>query len=280
MSFVAPLALILIPPLALMAWLLVGGRVRLADRLPGAWNGLVDGRLKRYLADRAGNRRNHAPFLMLGLVAVIVLAIARPGFHGAGQPDLTGIAGRVVILDASTDISQQAVFLRELEEANPSLPTAVVAVGEDAYLITPFTTDAAQTHRYLNVLTPEMIPGEGRRLHLGLAMAEKVLARARLPVGQIILISDAPPPAPIAIDATETIRTVAALGPGDWRAFADLYDAEVIGGSAAAGASSGLLDRARAEVAATLPGQRFDLTPVLISAAALAWLLLFRRRLS
>lgn len=280
MSFALPAVLILMIPLAVAAWLLTKGGIAIAGRLPGAWNAMVSPPLKRFLAARAAAQRNRTPFLALCIAGLIVLALARPGGETGAGLDLTGVAGRVIVMDASTDISRQAVFIRELEDANPNLPTAIIAAGADAYLITPFTTDPAQTHRYLNVLTPDMMPGEGRRLHFGLAMAEKTLARAGYPVGQIILTSDQPPPAPVAIADSDTIRTVAVLGGGDWRGFADAYGADVVGSGAGASASDVLLTRVRDEVAATLPGVRFDLSVWLIAAAMLCWLALFRRRAS
>ncbi len=280
MSFAAPLILLLALPLAGLAWLLAKGGVAMSGRLPGAWNSVVAPPLKRYLAGKSAAARNNAPFLTLGIAALIVLALARPGGETGEELDLTGLAGRVIVMDASTDISRQAVFIRELEEANPNLPTAIIAAGADAYLITPFTTDPAQTHRYLNVLTPDMMPGDGRRLQLGIAMAEKTLARAGYPVGQIIVTSDLPPPPTVAIANSETIRTVAVLGDGDWQDFANVYGANVVGGDAGASASDDLLAQVRDEVAATLPGTRFDLSVWLIGTAMLCWLALFRRRAS
>ncbi len=280
MSFALPIVLILMIPLAAAAWLLTKGGLATASRLPGAWNALVAPSLRRFLAAQAAAIRNRTPFLALAIAGLIVLAMARPGGEIGAELDLTGVAGRVVVMDASTDISRQAVFVRELEEANPHLPTAIIAAGADAYLITPFTTDPVQTHRYLNVLTPDMMPGKGRRLHLGLAMAEKTLARAGYPLGQIILVSDQPPPPPIAIAGSDTIRTVATLGGGDWSGFADAYEAEVVGDDAGATASDDLLARVRDEIAAKLPGARYEVSVWLIAAAMLCWLALFRRRAS
>lgn len=280
MSFAFPLFLILMIPLVAAAWMLTRGGLATAGRLPGAWDTLVAPSLKRFLARRAAASSNRAPYLALCIAGLIVLALARPGGEVGREIDLTGLAGRVIVMDASTDISRQAVFIRELENANPTLPTAIIAAGADAYLISPFTTDPEQTHRYLNVLTPDMLPDEGRRLHLGLAMAETALARAGFPAGQIILTSDQPPPAPVPISESDTIRTVAALGQGDWRAFADVYGADVIDGGAGAAASEALLSRVRDQVAATLPGARLDLSPWLIAATMLGWMALFRRRAS
>lgn len=282
MSFALPLVLILIAPLGALAWALAKGKLATAGRLPGAWNTLITPPLKRYVAAKASASRNSAPFLALTIAVLIVMALARPGADTGDEVDLTGIAGRVVVLDASTDVSAQAVFVRELEDANPNLPTAIIAAGADAYLIVPFTTDPAQTHRYLNALTPDMMPGEGRRLHLGLALAERVLARAGYPAGQVILTSDQPPPQPVAIAPSATIRTVAAIGarPSDWEGFAAAYDAEVIDRGQATSASADLMARARDEAAATLPGARFDFSPWLIGVAMLCWLMLFRRRAS
>ena len=280
MSFAFPLILILLAPLAVAGWSVAKGGLAGSGRLPGAWNTLVSPALKQYLAVRAQANQRLTPFLCLALAAIIILVLARPGGENTAGPDLRGLAGRVIVLDASTDTSRQAVFIREMEDAAPDLPTAIVAVADDAYLIVPFTTDPVQTHRYLNVLTPDMIPGEGRRLHLGIAAAERAILRAGYPLGQVILTTDLAPPQPIAIAPSKTQRTIAALGenPADWRDFADLYGAEVINGGDAADASTELLAQAQAEAEATQPGARFDLSPWLIGATMLGWLALFRRR--
>ncbi len=280
MSFAFPLILILLAPLAVAGWSVAKGGFAGSGRLPGAWNTLVSPPLKRYLAVRAKANQRLTPILCLALAAIIILVLARPGGENSAAPDLRGFAGRVIVLDASTDISRQAVFIREMEEAAPDLPTAIVAVADDAYLIVPFTTDPVQTHRYLNVLTPDMMPGEGRRIHLGIAAAEQAISRAGYPLGQIIVTSDIAPPKPIAIAPGKTLRTIAALGenPADWQDFADTYGAEVIAGGDAANASTKLLALAQAEAEATQPGAIFDLSPWLIGATMLGWLVLFRRR--
>ncbi len=280
MNFAFPLILILLAPLAVAGWSVARGGFAGSGRLPGAWNTLVSPALKHYLAVRAQASQRLTPFLCLALAAIIILVLARPGGENAAGPDLRGLAGRVIVLDASTDISRQAVFIREMEDAAPDLPTAIVAVASDAYMIVPFTTDPVQTHRYLNVLTPDMIPGEGRRIHLGIAAAEQVISRAGYPLGQIILTTDLAPPQPIAIAPSNTQRTIAALGenPAEWQDFADLYGAEVIADGDAANASTELLALAQAEAEATQPGARFDLSVWLIGATMLGWLALFRRR--
>lgn len=280
MSAAIPLYLLLLIPLAGAAWALTRRMGPAANRLPGGWNALVAPQLKAYLAQRSAARRNRMPILLLGVAAVIVLALTRPGFHHGRELDLTGVAGRVIVMDATTDIARQALFLRELQDATPRVPTAVIAAAGDAYVIAPFTTDPAQIHRYLNVLVPDMMPGEGRRLHLGLARAEALLNRAGYLAGQVILTAEAPPPAPVPIAPSESLRVVVALGQGDWSAFADSYGAALRDGAAAARASNDLIELAETAARDSLPGARLDLSPWLIGGAMALWLVLFRRRLS
>ena len=132
MSFALPIALILFAPLGVVAWLLLRGGLAAAGRLPGEWRVVIAPALKRSVAGKAAASRNHTPFLALAIAAMIVLALARPGAEIGDDLDLTGIAGRVIVLDASTDVSRQALFVRELEEADPTLPTAIIAAGADA----------------------------------------------------------------------------------------------------------------------------------------------------
>lgn len=274
MSFSAPYTLALFAPLAWAALTLWRGAG--AAALPGGWSAWIAPELAGHLARRAGLRASGDLWVALAIAGLLIAAAAGPGIpNGAGGA--ANLSGRVLVVDATADLPRQRVFITGLAAASPDAPTALIAVAGDAYRLTPFTDDPAQISRYLSALSPDLMPAPGRRLHLGLAEAERALAEAGVLAGQIVLISAAPPPEALAgVGETTTPRLIAPLGPGDWSEAARVFGAEIETRPSAIAAQ---LDRALRRVKATrIPDARWDLRPILLAAAALLWLVLFRRR--
>ena len=117
------------------------------------------------------------PVLCFVLALLVVFALSRPGLDVEDDDTFATLAGRVVILDVGSDLTRHRHVLDDLYRADPGVSTALVAVSGDAYRIVPFTTDKAQIDRYLRVLSTDIMPRPGQNAHLGLALAEQMLAR-------------------------------------------------------------------------------------------------------
>ncbi|MFK7944510.1 MAG: hypothetical protein AB8B85_16565 [Paracoccaceae bacterium] len=282
MSFIAPLALLLLLPLALI-WVLAGRtRMSSATRLPGAWGHVVSASLKSHTARRSGLGRTGVPALCLVLGGLLVLSLARPGLETEYSGEYANLAGRVVVLDVDARLAEHRLFLDELHGAGPVAATAVVAVSGDAYRIVPFTTDKGQIDRYVRVLNAGMMPVRGHRPHLGVAMAERLLEKAGFAARQIVLISaKLPPERLVALPRTGTSREIVVLGDMDsWKALADAWGAGLGGRGDSARIARDLQDTARTAANAELPDSRLDLTTWMLALATAIWLFLFRRRAS
>ncbi|MEM7270503.1 MAG: VWA domain-containing protein [Pseudomonadota bacterium] len=277
MSVIFPIALVLLLPLAALAWAMTRSDVVGAGRLPGAWERLISPPLRSYIADRAAIVKSAAPTLCLAIAALIAVALARPGLITETKPDYANIVGRVVVIDVAAGLPPQTVYVNALLEASPHIPTALIASAGESYLIAPFTTDPKQITRYLNAIRPEMMPLAGRRPHLGLALAERTLDEAGLLVRQIIVTSAGDPPPIVGVAASDTLRHVVGAGGAGWRDYADAYQAD-LGDADPAPTITAIEEAARAAVEASLPGARTELTPWLIGGTLLLLLPLFRRR--
>jgi len=281
MSFAYPLALLLLlPPVAFFVWLRVFyGKSGLT--LPGHWRRTIDGAMQPFMAGRVVSE-NALPLLFwAGLWTLLVLALARPVIGSDKPEDYGNVAGRVIALDlgAGMDIEGQRLLAYRIFDAAPHTPTALVLATSEAFDVVPFTTDRAQLERYLQVAAPEVMPMEGRAPGIAITHAEKVLSRAELVVGQLVVLTGGRAPAAIAAPGGKWLRALVVDSPSidQWRAFADGAGARLVDETQV----QSLIDQLDSEVSSALrdtnrPGD-FVLAPWLLALAALLWLLFFRR---
>lgn len=280
MSFSHPIALAGLLPIAALAVLLWRQAPALVPALPGGWARLITPPLRRYMARDLSRPGLGQVWLTLGITACLIIAIARPLIPLGEGRDWANRVGRVIVMDADRDgIAGRRIVATRLLEASPLVPTALVAVAGDAYMVVPFTTDAAQIDRYLRVLEPDAMPARGLAVHTGLALAEKVIAEAGVIARQIVLIAgDGAPANPVDLPPTETLKSLIAAGDATgWDEVAAAYGADIAAPDDLAPVT-GALDAAVRALAADLPGEMVDLSPWLIALALALMLGLFRRR--
>ena len=274
-----PLALLLLVPGALALWL---WRTRRLAGLPGDWAHVIDRPLQGYVAGRAVLRGGASLALPLAIWALLTFAATRPSIQIAAGPEFTNIAGRVIALDlgAGLDINHQRNAAARILDQSPGIPTALVAVTGDAFDAVPLTRDRAFAARYLNVITPDVMPVGGRSVAVALAHGEAILTRAGVVAGQMVLVTGGAVPDTSANAPARWSRAIV-VPPGDqdaWTGFADAAGARLVGTGDLADVGRDLdhaISRARRQVGSS---GRFDLTPVLLGLALVLWLMLFRRR--
>jgi hypothetical protein len=267
--------------LLLPALLLFWHRRTEAQTLPGQWQRMLDAPMQSYLR-RFAVGPAHDPHRWLWLLALAALGAALATIRVGETPSAPprDLHARVLLLDLSdAEAAQEAVFrARALAQRAGTIPTAIVASGADAYDVVPITGDPAPLTRYLDVLVPDMLPGEGQAPEAGLRRALAMFDRAGSVARQIVLFGGrAPPP-----DATREVPgqdVLVIVAPADdtagWRAWAP--DATVV----PTGADDDLdarLGGERERAQRRIKRDGIDLTPLFIAAAMVAWLLLFARR--
>ena len=277
-----PLVLfLLVPAIAAFAWLVRRGDLYLA-RLPGDWERLVKPALRNIVGREA--TQGGAPQLLSFFVlwVVLVTAISRPVWKLEDAANFPNIAGRVIAMDlgGGADIHSQRLAAAALLDSAPDVPTALVVGSGDAFNVVPLTTDRDFMNRYLNVITPDVMPLEGQALPVTVAHSEAILTRAGVVVGQVILLTGGEPPT-LGDEYLRRWTRVVVTEPesrGEWVDYANYLGARLVSYDDLTSVIDDLereIERAqhRGDNAAV-----YDLTPYLLGVAVLLWLALFRRR--
>lgn len=281
MSIVHPLAfLLLLPGLGVLAWLKFW-HGEAAMRLPGQWRQIVGKAMQSFMAKRVVSRNQWPILFWLAIWTLLVLALARPIFD-LGKPVPYGnLAGRVIALDlgAGIDVDRHRLLVDRLLDAAPEMPTSLVIATAEAFDIVPFTTDRAHFDRYLNVIDPDIMPVSGRALGIAIVHGEKMLERADIAVGQLVLLTGGPVPPVEATKANGWLRAVV-VDPGglsDWAGYADQIGARLTGDTAIQAVIDDLENRVADAVRDSGKASDLALAPWMVALAALLWLLFFRR---
>jgi len=276
----------LLVPLLILAILVVGRREL---QLPGAWHRAIQGDLKSFVAGAVQDMRT--PVRAIAIVALWLLlgmAFARISLGHIEAPKLRNLDARVVVIDLGVpEIAEERVAAaRYLIDSSDDVPTAVIAVTEHAFDVVPLTRDDSHLDRYLQVLTLDVMPIEGRALMSGVERAIALLDRAGIQARQITVFTGGTPPAigrfqiPERDDRQNVWFVLPEKTETAWQTFADDLDATLAGDQDTAAIQDDFEER-RQEAAAKAVSirERQDITPWLIGLLLLLWLLLFFRRL-
>lgn len=279
MSFVAPYALLLIPPFAALYMLCRSPRFNVAAQLPGAWARVVAPAFRRIVGAQSQTRS--APQIMTFLAGcLLILALARPGVDLRPPEDFASLGGRVMVLDVGADLTRHRQFVSALQQVDPATATAVVAVAGDAYRVTPFTSDTTHIDRYMRVLSADMMPRPGHKPHLGLALAERLLEQGGFVVRQVVILSARTAPEETVIVPPVGVSRVFIdlLDEDSWRDWATAQTAEIVERDRIDAITGDFFAATWTAARAELPDAMLELKTPLIALAALLFLFKFRRR--
>ena len=257
-------------------------------QLPGAWRHAIQADLKPALTGTISEAR--APLRRIALLTLwllLAMALARISLGQIEAPKLRNLDARVVVIDLGLpEIADGRVAAaRYLIDSADDVPTAVVAVTEHAFDVVPLTRDDTHLDRYLQVLSREVMPIEGRALMTGIERAISLLDRAGIQARQITVFTGGTPPTigRFQIPERDDRQNIWLVLPDDadaaWRDFAVDVDASLAGDQD----TKRLLDdfeekRREAAAKAVSIRERQDITPWLILLLLPLWLLLFFRR--
>ena len=193
---VRPWWLAAIPPgLALVWWL------RRRWNRSGSWERIVEPALLSHLLVGAGTPRREWPWAVM-VVAVVVagLALAGPAFDRLEQPVFRTLAARVIALDVSRSMDTRDLAPSRMVRARHKVSdllrrsrdgrTGLVVFAGDAFLVAPLTRDADTLVHLLSAIDTSVIPVQGSRPDLGLAVARELLEKGKATTGEVILVTD------------------------------------------------------------------------------------------
>jgi hypothetical protein len=275
----------LLAPLIALAILALGRRVL---ALPGTWHRAIENDLQAYLTSIVVSSpvqwRRAALFAIWLLLSA---ALATISMGHVEVPKLRNLDARIVVIDLGIpEIADDRIAAaRYLIDGAKDVPTAVVAVTEYAFDVVPLTRDATHLDRYLQVLTKDVMPVQGRSLLIGIERAAAMLDRAGIQARQITVFTGGTPPEIGRFQLPDRSReqNIWFILPGDasaaWQAVALQMDAELVDDS---GTSAVHVDfeerRQEASMKTVSLRERHDMTPWLILMLMPLWLSLFFRR--
>ncbi|MGI9499361.1 MAG: hypothetical protein ACR2P3_04955 [Geminicoccaceae bacterium] len=275
---------LLAPLLALMV-LAIGRRHM---QLPGAWHRAVQSDLQDFLAGTVQQARTLSRATSIFCLWLLLgAALATISLGQIETPKLRNLDARIVVIDLGVpELSHDRIAAaRYLVDSADDVPTAIVAVTGHAFDVVPLTRDAIHLDRYLQVLTNDVMPVEGRSLLTGVERAVALLDRAGIQARQITVFTGGKPPSIGRFQKPERTenRNIWLVLPENadaaWGGFADQLDATLTSDQEVAAIHDDFEERRR-DVAAKAVSirERQDITHWLIALLLPLWLTLFFRR--
>lgn len=193
-SFLRPLWLLALP-------LIFGFGMLLARRAAhiGSWYKVVEPKLMNAMRElgrvdeKGGTRLRHLPLWVAGLV---VLGLTGPAVERRDAQSFRNLDGVVFVVDLSTSVTGSEMFGQLVTmgrigvSALGSKPAAMIVYAGDAYLASALTADTRQIGLSLSLLDGEVVPDQGSRPALALAMAREVLEQSEIVAGDVVLLTD------------------------------------------------------------------------------------------
>jgi Ca-activated chloride channel family protein len=181
--------------LALLAW---GWRVRTGA---GLWRRHVDAELLGHLTGRASAWSSRLALALAAATLVLAcVALAGPSWRAQPAPLYRDLSARIVVLDLSPSMDAVDVVPSRLERARAAIVAllresadvqlGLVVFGADAFTVAPLMNDPSALVHLAASLHTDTLPRAGSRPDLGLEMARRLLERARVAAGDVILVGD------------------------------------------------------------------------------------------
>ena len=275
----------LLAPLLALAALAIGRRQM---QLPGGWRRAIQGDLQAFLATAVRQTRSTSRSVtLITLWLLLGAALATITLDQIEAPKLRNLDARIVVIDLGLPelAADRVAAARYLIDNSDAVPTAVVAVTEHAFDVVPLTRDDTHIDRYLQVLTKDVMPVEGRSLATGIERAVALLDRAGIQARQITVFTGGMPPSIGRFQKPERTRghniwlIVSENAKPAWQEFAEGFDATLISDQETAAVYEDFEKRRREAVAKAVSiRERRDITPWLIGILLPLWLLFFFRR--
>ena len=180
-----------------------------------SWEAIVDPALLPHLVAGAGTPRREWPWAVMAFAVIVAgLALAGPAFERLEQPVFRSLAARVIVLDVSRSMDARDLVPSRMVRARHKVSdllrrsrdgrTGLVVFAGDAFVVAPLTRDADTLVHLLSAIDTGVIPVQGSRPDLGLAVARELLDKGRATIGEVVLVTDGVK-GPRARDTAETL---------------------------------------------------------------------------
>jgi Ca-activated chloride channel family protein len=167
----------------------------------GAWQRVCDAHLLDHLLVKTEENRSRLPTIgRILMLLLAILALAGPTWQRRPQPLYHSAGGRVLVLDLSRSmdcpdlapsrLTRARYRAIDLIQAGKGYEQGLVVFAGDAFVVAPLTDDRKTLLNLLPGLDTSTPPVPGSRADRGLEKAGRLLARAGVRQGQILLLAD------------------------------------------------------------------------------------------
>ncbi|NOR14424.1 MAG: VWA domain-containing protein, partial [Candidatus Aminicenantes bacterium] len=220
--FLRPEWLLTLGPVFLLFWLLLRKQSTMHQ-----WKKFIASHLLQHLMVGAAQKKRVRPVnLLLPVLILTALALAGPTWMKEPLPFTEDEAPLIIAMDLSMEMNTVDIQPSRLERAKQKVRdlladragarTALLAYAGSAHMILPLSDDAQILELYLDSLTPNIMPEQGKNAAEALALAEEMLSHEQAP-GTILFITNAIPedaqPAFVA-HSQDSLNAVMVLGVG------------------------------------------------------------------
>lgn len=186
--------LALVPAVAIVALVVYRQRAEVQ------WGHLIAPGLLRFLIVKPQARWHVQPvYLVLAGLVLSIVALSGPTWRRELPPFVEDKAPLIIALAVTSSMTQQDVAptrlerakqkVRDLLDARAGARTGLIAYSGTAHLVMPLTDDRAVIEPFLAVLSPALMPSDGKNVASAVALATSSLA-AEPVAGTILLVAD------------------------------------------------------------------------------------------
>jgi Ca-activated chloride channel family protein len=193
--FLRPLWLLAIAVLVPLIW-----RTARARRSAGEWQRVCDPELLEHLLVPGAGRAIRWPSLALALAWIAgCVAMAGPSWERLPQTAYRAPTQTVAVLDLSESMLARDVTPSRLARARFELldlldhvdgAVGLVIFSDEPYAVTPLTDDPRVIAELVPTLSPDLMPGRGKRLDRAIDRATELLEQAGATRGRVVVLSD------------------------------------------------------------------------------------------
>ncbi|MCP4818082.1 MAG: VWA domain-containing protein [Shimia sp.] len=166
--------------------------------------------------------RRFRPIDLICLVlCLLILGANGPTWSRVPEPFAAQTAPLVVVMQVTPSMTETDVAPSRLERAKHKVTdllqlragarTALVAYAGSAHVVVPMTEDPSVMQPYLEGLTPEVMPRDGRDIGAAFDLAQAMLNRKDISGGVLFLLDDLPAADKAALEETDEIASMAFL---------------------------------------------------------------------
>ncbi len=165
------------------------------------WQNIVDDTMQEYVVQQQPDMKKQSVWIHALAVFIAVFAISGPSWTQQPQPVFEEKSALIIAIDLSLSMLAEDVKPNRLSRAkfiiddvvnsaNKAGQFSLIAFAQEAFIVTPFTTDKATLINQIRALTPQIMPFQGTNFSDVIEKAEQLHTNNELEKSRLLIITD------------------------------------------------------------------------------------------